>query len=140
MKALVSMALFSSLLSGCSFLGLHIRVPADRAPADEAAKIEFPQSFENGVHLTGPMAVALEVAMNEFLPPGSEVKTNDPDKRVASCLSRRSTYETLVLKENDDLFFVSFIPDLKRCGLDEEILDGGAVYAIDGRGRVIDVR
>lgn len=78
--------------------------------------------------------------MNEFLPPGSEVKTNDPDKRVANCLSRRSIYETLVLKANEDLFFVSFIPDLRRCGLDEEILDGGAVYAIDGRGRVLDVR
>jgi hypothetical protein len=78
--------------------------------------------------------------MNEFLPPGSEVKTNDTDKRVAQCLSRRSTYEALVLRANDDLFFVSFIPDLKRCGLDEEILDGGAVYAIDGTGRVLDVR
>jgi hypothetical protein len=140
MKALVPMTLLSGLLSGCSFLGLSIRVPAERAPAEEAAKIEFPQSFEKGVHLTGPMAVALEVAMNEFLPPGSEVKTNDPDKRVANCLSRRSTYETLLLKASDDLFFVSFIPDLKRCGLDEEILDGGAVYAIDGRGRVLAVR
>jgi len=140
MKAFASMALACSLLSGCTFLGLSIRLPADRAPAEEAEKIEFPQSFEKGVHLTGPMAVALEVAMNEFLPPGAEVKTNDADKRVANCLSRRSTYETLVLKANEDLFFVSFIPDIKRCGLEEEILDGGAVYAIDGRGRVLGVR
>lgn len=90
--------------------------------------------------MSGPMAAALEVAMNDFLPSGREVRTNDPDKRIAACLSRRSTYETLVLSTSDDLFFVAFVPDLKRCGLDDEILDGGAVYAIDGKGRILDTR
>jgi hypothetical protein len=41
---------------------------------------------------------------------------------------------------NDDLYFVSFSPSLKRCGLERYILDGGAVYAIDGKGRILSVR
>jgi hypothetical protein len=140
MKAFVPLILISGMMSGCSFLGYYKREKAERAPPEEAAMIKFPDSLEGGVHLTGPMAAALETAMNEFLPPGKELKTNDPDERVAACLSRRSTYETLVLSASDDLFFVAFIPALKRCGLDEEILDGGAVYAVDGKGRILGMR
>ena len=140
MKAFVPMVLVSSLMSGCSYLGIYRRERAERAPPEESAKVVFPNSLEGGTPLTGPMMAALSVAMNEFLPPGSAVETQDPDKRVAACLSRWSTYETLVLKDNDDLFFVAFIPDLRRCGLEEEILDGGAIYAIDGRGRILGTR
>jgi hypothetical protein len=140
MKALIPAVLLSSMLSGCSLLGFHVQRHAERAPPEEAAKVDFPDSFENEIHVPGPMAVALEVAMNEFLPPGSSVTTNDPDKRVASCLSRRNSYEILLIKSSDDLFFVKFIPNLKRCGLEDEILDGGATYAIDNKGRVLGVR
>jgi hypothetical protein len=140
MKAFVPVIMLSGLLSGCSFFGYYRRAKAERAPPEEAAKVQFPDSLEGGIHLSGPTLNAVDIAMNEFLPLGKEMKTNDPDKRVAACLSRRSTYETLVLKDSDDLFFVSFIPDLKRCGLEDEILDGGAVYAIDGKGRVLDAR
>ncbi|WP_075207500.1 hypothetical protein [Archangium violaceum] len=140
MRVFIPAVLLSCMLSGCSFLGFQLRRHAERAPPEEAAGIKFPASFENETHVPGPMAVALEVAMNEFLPPGSGITTNDSDKRVANCLSRRSSYEILLMKSSDDLFFVRFIPNLKRCGLEDEILDGGATYAIDGRGRVLDVR
>lgn len=140
MRALVPLVLLSSLLNGCSYLGFYRREKAERASPEEAATLTFPNSLEGATHMTGPMMAALAVAMNEFLPPGSAWETEDPDKRVAACLSRWSTYETLVLKDSDELFFVTFIPDLKRCGLEEEILDGGAVYAIDGRGRVLGMR
>jgi len=140
MKAFVPVIALSMMMNGCSFLGYYKYTRAPRASPEEIASIQFPDSLEGGIHLSGPMMNALGVAMNGFLPPGQEVETNDPDKRVAACLSHRSTYETLVLQGDDDLFFVSFIPDLKRCGLDDEILDGGAVYAIDGKGRILDVR
>ncbi|MBZ4419321.1 hypothetical protein [Myxococcus sp. RHSTA-1-4] len=138
-RALIT-ALLALPLTACSLFGYHKLPKAERAPPEEAARVEFPDSFEDGIHLTGPMAAALEVAMTEFLPPGSEVKTNAKNKRVAQCLSRRSTYETLILKASDTLYFVAFIPDLKRCGLEDEILDGGAVYAVDNMGRVLGVR
>jgi hypothetical protein len=140
MKKVIAVAVLPLMLSGCSFLGFHVTRRAERAPPEESAKVVFPGYFDNEIHVPGPMAVALEVAMNEFLPPGSKVRTNDPDKRVANCLSLRSSYEVLLIKSSDDLFFVKFIPNLERCGLKNEILDGGATYAIDGKGRVLGVR
>jgi hypothetical protein len=137
MRLLALSVVFCASLSGCSWFGYSRRAKAEWAPAAEAATVRFPDSFERGVQLTGPMVAALEVAMNEFLPPGSEVQTNDPDKSIARCLSRRETYETFVLRERDDLFFVLFIPVLERCGIDAEILDGGGIYAIDGKGRIL---
>ncbi|AFE03795.1 putative lipoprotein [Corallococcus coralloides DSM 2259] len=111
-----------------------------QSSSEETAAVVFPSSFKEGVHLEGPVMAALEVAMNEFLPPGSELQTQDPDKRMAQCLSRRSTYDTHVLQSGADLFFVWFSPQPARCGLNEPILDGGAVYAIDGQGRILDRR
>ena len=140
MRKILPLILLSTLTSGCSYLGYYKHVKAERAPPEESSKVQLPTSSEGGTHLTGPMLSALGVAMNEFLPPGQTFKTNDPDKRVALCLSLWSTYETLVQQSSDDLFFVTFIPDIKRCGLQDIILDGGAVYAIDGKGRILDVR
>lgn len=133
-------ALLCIPLTGCSLLGYHKAKKASWAPPEEAAALVFPNSFKEGAHLSGPMMAALEVAMNEFLPPGAELKTQDPDKRMAECLSRRSTFDTHVLQAGNDLFFVWFSPDTSRCGLSEPILDGGAVYAIDGQGRILDRR
>jgi hypothetical protein len=46
-----------------------------------------------------------------------------------------------VVKTDDDLFFVSFLPNLVRCGIEPDVMlmDAGAVYAIDGRGRILNV-
>ncbi|MFL5349416.1 MAG: hypothetical protein ACJ8AT_31840 [Hyalangium sp.] len=82
---------------------------------------------------------ALEIARHEFMPPG--VKATSSDERLAHCLARRDVYDVTVLKANDDLYFVSFLPNLARCGIEPEVMlmDAGAVYAIDGRGRVLNV-
>ncbi|HSP78142.1 MAG TPA: hypothetical protein VLQ93_06415, partial [Myxococcaceae bacterium] len=110
----------------------------ERAPPEEAEKVEFPNSFEKGVRLSGPMMTALQIAMNDFMPPGSKM-TGD-DERIARCLSRWDTFDTSVLRISDELYFVSFLPRLSRCGIDEIVLDAGATYAIDGKGRILDVR
>ncbi|WP_147444347.1 MULTISPECIES: hypothetical protein [unclassified Corallococcus] len=136
----MGIALLCIPLAGCSLLGYHKAKKAPWAPPDEAAAVVFPTSFKEGLHLEGPVLAALEVAMNEFLPAGTEITTTDPDKRVAQCLSKRSSYDTHVLQAGEDLFFVWFSPDLSRCGLNVPILDGGAVYAIDARGRILDRR
>ncbi|MBN8229256.1 hypothetical protein JYK02_17240 [Corallococcus macrosporus] len=140
MKTSMGIALLCVPLTGCSLLGYHKVQKAVWAPPEEAAAVVFPNSFKEGVHLEGPMMTALEVAMNEFLPPGSELQTRESDKRMAQCLSKRSSYNTHVLQSGDDLFFVWFSPNPSRCGLNEPILDGGAVYAIDGQGRILDRR
>jgi hypothetical protein len=142
MKSFVPVVLCCSyLLTGCSLLshlGYYKHPKVERASPEEAEKVRFPDSFEKGVHLSGPTTVALQVAMNDFLPPGSKVKGDN--ERIAQCLSRWETFDTSVLQVNEDLYFVSFLPRLSRCGIDEIVLDAGATYAIDGKGRIIDVR
>lgn len=131
----------SCFLTGCSVLshfGYYKHQKALRAPPDEADKVKFPDSFETGRHLSGPMMAALKVAMDDFRPPG--VKMKGDDERIAQCLSRWETFDTSVLQVSEDLYFVSFLPRLSRCGIEEIVLDAGATYAIDGKGRILDVR
>ncbi|MFY2556173.1 hypothetical protein ACN469_00860 [Corallococcus terminator] len=134
---LIALLCGASLLSGCSLLGYHKPRKAERAPPEEASKVTFPDSMEQGVHLDGPAMAALEIAMNAFLPP--DRKPDARDEALARCLARRDTYDASVLKENDDLYFVSFLPRLSRCGIELEtpLMDAGAVYAIDARGRIL---
>jgi len=75
------------------------------------------------------------VAMDEFMPPGTRVKADD--ERLARCLSKWETYDISVLKADDGIFFVRFFPKISRCGLGAIVLDAGAVYAVDGRGRIL---
>ncbi len=139
MRTWVALACLS-LLSGCSFLGYYRLKKAERAPLEEAAKVKFPDSFESGLALDGPLMVAIEVAMNDFLPPGSKAKLSDGHKPLEKCLSNRSTYDVVALRSEEGIFFVSIFPVMARCGLDQTLLDAGAVYAVDGNGRILDVR
>jgi hypothetical protein len=136
----VALLLCSQSLTGCSYFGFYRYRRAEMAPPSEAEKVTFPTSYEKGIHLEGPTMAALEVARTEFMPPG--VKAEAQNKELAQCLQRRDIYEVSVLKENDNLFFVSFWPDLSRCNIkttDFITFDAGATYAIDGRGRVLAV-
>jgi hypothetical protein len=125
-------------LTGCGFLGIYKHQKAERAPLEEAEKMRFPDSFEPGIHLKGPTMAALKVVMDDFLPPG--VKVTGDDERIVECLSHWETYDTSILRVSDDLYFVRFLPRLSRCGIDAIVLDAGATYAIDGKGRILDVR
>ncbi|MCK8501541.1 MULTISPECIES: hypothetical protein [Myxococcus] len=127
-------------LSGCSYFGYHKQEKARWAPPEQRRELDFPDSFATGLHLTGPMAVAMDAALRDFLPPGGRPSGRGTDPRVEECLSRRSTYETFILQANEDLYFVRFSPVLDRCGLDVPILDGGAVYAVDGQGQILEAR
>lgn len=129
-------------LTGCAnlgaFLGYYKRPTAVWAPPEEAEALKFPNSFEGSTRLTGPMMKALEVARNEFMPPGTD-PAHEEDL-VAQCLSRWETFTTSVMQVNEDLFFIRFSPDgLAQCAPGRMVLDGGAVYAIDGRGRILAV-
>jgi hypothetical protein len=125
----------SLLLTGCSFLGYYKHKKADWALPEDAATIEFPNSLEKGVHLTGPMMAALKVAMDDYLPPWTAPeKETTPEGR---CLSRWDTMNTTVFQANENLFFVRILPDLTKCAPGFIVLDAGAVYAIDGKGRIL---
>ena len=125
-------------LAGCSFFGYYKYKRAERAPAEESSNIKFPNSYEAGIHLDGPAMAALEVARNEFLP--LHARGISHSREMANCIARRDMYDVTVLKANDNLYFVSFLPRLERCGIvpDVPVVDLGRVYAIDGAGRILD--
>jgi hypothetical protein len=136
MKSLLPLVLCcSGVLTGCSLLGLYRLEKPQWAPPEEAAAVQFPNSMEGGVRLTGPMMRALKVAMNDYLPPGT--RPEDQKTPEARCLARWDTINTTVQQASDDLFFVRFSPDLSRCAPGFIVLDAGAVYAIDGQGRIL---
>lgn len=124
----------AGLLSGCGYFGYYRHTPAERASPEEAAAVRFPDSLETGVRLTGPMMAALQVAMDDYRPPGIRPeKLTPPD----SCLARWEYIQTTVLQVSETLFFVEFAPDLRACGPGYIVLDAGATYAIDGQGRIL---
>ncbi len=128
----------SAVLPGCSYFGYYKYEKALRAPAGASEKIQFPHSYEDGIHTDGRMSRALAVAMSDFLPPGT-TRSGD-NQRVAWCLSRWDTYDIFMQRVSDDLFFINFSPILSRCGLDDSLIpDAGTEYAVDGQGRIIDV-
>jgi hypothetical protein len=140
MRALVPVVLVAQMLSGCALLGYHRRPKAERAPPEEAQQVSFPDSFEGAIDIRGPLMAAVEVSMNDFLSPGAKVTVTDGYEPLEQCLSRRDTYDVVALPYGDGLFYVSFTPHLERCGLANTILDGGAEYILDGRGRILSVR
>lgn len=140
MRMLPLVVLLSSVLSGCSLLGFYRLPRAERVPPEEAGKVSFPESFEGAIDINGPLLSAVEVAMNDFLPPGAQVRVSDGYEPLERCLSRRDTYDVVALPYGEGLFYVSFTPRLERCGLANAVLDGGAEYVIDGRGRVLQSR
>lgn len=124
------------LLQGCAFLGIYRYKKAVWAPPEEADTVRFPDSMEKGVHLTGPMMAALKVAMDDYLPPWTNPeKEKTPEGR---CLSRWDVMDTTVMQAGENLFFVRIIPDFTKCAPGVIVLDAGAVYAIDGQGRILD--
>ncbi|HYO69092.1 MAG TPA: hypothetical protein VEU33_23730 [Archangium sp.] len=135
MRAITPVALCcAGLLTGCGYFGYYKHTKAPWAPPEQASAVEFPSSLEKGVQFTGPMLAALKVAMDEYRPPGLNPETLPlPDR----CLARWEYINVRVLKASDDLFFVEFTPDLRKCGPGLIVPDAGATYAIDGKGRIL---
>ena len=123
-------------LTGCSFFRYGLYKKAEWAPPDVASRVKFPNSYEQGAHLDGPLVVALEAAVNDFLPPGSGPRNSEDP--VSRCLSLRETFHVSIYQPGDNnIFFVRFTPDLSRCAPGAIIADGGAEYAVDAEGRIL---
>jgi hypothetical protein len=81
------------------------------------------------------MMAALKVAMDDYRPPSINPDALKlPEDR---CLARWENINTTVLQANENLFFIRFSPDLSKCAPGSIMLDVGAVYAIDGQGRIL---
>lgn len=138
MRLLLPALLCSYALSGCVLLerfGYYKYQKAERAPPEEATRIQFPNAYEGGVQLNGAMTRALAVAMNDYLPPHTRPETQQGPE--FQCLARWDTYRTVVMQANDNLYFVLLSPDLSKCAPGFIVPDAGAEYAIDGQGRIL---
>ncbi len=122
-------------LTGCSYLGYYKHEKPEWAPPQEAAKVAFPSALEGGLRLTGPMMVALKVAMADYRPPW--VRPERQEQPEDRCLADWSYIQTSVVQAGEDLFYVLFTPDLRECGPGFIVPEAGALYAIDGKGRIL---
>src|SRR5688500_11030784 len=136
MRPVLSVIVCSSvLLTSCSYFGYYKHQKSEWAPPEEGANVQFLNSLEGGVRLTGPMMAALNVAMNDYRPAG--VTPESEKTPEGQCLARWEYVNTTVFQASDDLFYVLFAPDLSQCGPGFIVFDAGAEYAIDGRGRIL---
>ncbi|RYZ39680.1 MAG: hypothetical protein EOO71_19140 [Myxococcaceae bacterium] len=122
------------LISGCA---LFQRAPRPvHAPAEEAATVQFSSDLPaTGLQeLSGTVATAIQLAMDDFRPPGSKPHRNATP--TEQCLYRRQSFDVQAAPGPEGTVFVRFLfnPDACAPGERAVVLDMGATYAIDVKG------
>ncbi|AGC41943.1 hypothetical protein MYSTI_00593 [Myxococcus stipitatus DSM 14675] len=117
----------------------------EKAPPEEAAHYKFPIALptEGQQVLSGPIAAAVSLAMEDFLPLGHTLPSDaSPMER---CASRRDAYDVTAVPGSADasVVFVSFSPRESTCrdlpGPSRS--DTPVVYAVDiTRSRILSVQ
>ncbi|MBJ6764388.1 hypothetical protein JGU66_26755 [Myxococcaceae bacterium JPH2] len=121
------------LLSGCSlFRGAPRPV---HAPAEEAAKVQFPRDLprEGLLEVPGPIAAAISLAMEDFRPLGT--KPHAGATPLEQCLYRREAFDVAAAPGPEGIVYVQFSFSPSHCAEHERdiVLDMGATYAVDVR-------
>jgi hypothetical protein len=123
------------LLPACALFQRPYRPP--HAPAEEAARVEFPLDLpaDTRTTLTGDVLTAMQLALDDFLP--LDVKPHNGATAVELCLYQRESYEVIASPGPQGVTFVrvTLRPDV--CEKQNIILDMEATYAIDVPGRRI---
>jgi len=135
----------SLLLSLCLFLPScalfqHPFRPV-HAPPEEAIQIMFPLELpaEGRQVIRGPMAAAIQLAMDDFLP--RDVNPHPGASPDEVCLYRRESYDIFSAPGPDGVMFVNIAVAPDACKTSGPGLDGGATYAIDTRAwRILAVK
>lgn len=122
------------LLPGCA---LFQRSPRPvHAPPEEAAAVQFPSDLPaTGLQeLSGTLATAIQLAMDDFRPPGA--KPHRGATPTEQCLYRRQSFDVQAAPGPEGIVFVRFLFNPEACTAEERavVLDMGATYAIDVKG------
>lgn len=119
------------LLPGCALLQWYRR-PVHASP-EEAAQVQFPLELpaESRMKIPGVMATAIQLAMDDFRPPGA--KPHPGATPEEECLYRRESYNVFASPGPEGVMFVRFVLSPEACNLGDPILDMGATYAVDVR-------
>ncbi|WXH28588.1 hypothetical protein WA016_02533 [Myxococcus stipitatus] len=85
--------------------------------------------------LDGTTLKALQIAMHDFMPPGT-VPPKDADA-MSICLHKWETFDAWV-RRGDGMTFINFTPkESERCGLSTFVMDPGAAYAVSDDGVIL---
>ncbi|WP_342377883.1 hypothetical protein NVS55_01125 [Myxococcus stipitatus] len=130
----LTLAALTLTLCGCHLFRSRPKPPV--APPEVAANIQFPTwSKDSSTTVEGPQLRALQIAMEDFLPPG-ESPPKDADA-MTRCLFTLATYDAWLVR-GDKMTFVHFTPkEDERCGLKPEVMDPGASYAVSDEGVIL---
>lgn len=137
----VLLLVLCALLSACA---LFRRPPRPvHVPPQEAVKVEFPfepLDLEGSVTVTGPLFVAMQLAMEDFLPWDTQPHKGATPSEL--CLYKRESYEMSAAPRADGVVFVQIWPRPGACDMGQgPVLDFGALYAIDSKTwRILEVR
>ncbi len=137
--ALLACCLF---LSGCSLFRRPFR-PV-RAPPEEAARVVFPfalseQQKQGLTRISGPVAAAIELAMDDFRP--RDIKPPRGATPDEVCMYQRHSFDVTTIPGTDGVLFVRFTLSPGACEQEGMILDAGATYAVDVQGwRILSVQ
>ncbi|WP_224240257.1 hypothetical protein [Hyalangium gracile] len=77
--------------------------------------------------IDGVLLEAIDIAVNDFLPPG--------DSEIP-CERRKESYRYRIFRQGD-VVFVEIMEDPSRCGSQYPSLDSGAAYAVTTDGRIL---
>jgi hypothetical protein len=106
--------------------------PIPHAPPEEAAKVQFPLEVprEGRRRIQGNMAAAIQLAMEDFLPP--EAAPQPGPVVPAPCLYRRESYDVTAAPASEEVMLVRFVVNPGVCDPGESIVDV-TTYAVDVR-------
>jgi hypothetical protein len=130
-----------ALLPACALF--HRPPHPTRASPQEAAGVTFPLeplAIEGNVNVAGPLFVAMQVAMEDFLPWDIEPHKGATPSEV--CLYKRESYDMAAAPGSEGVVFVQIWPRPGACEMGgPPVLDFGAYYAIDTKTwRILAVR
>jgi hypothetical protein len=125
--------LLCAWLPGCALFPFLQRPPRPvHAPPSEAASVTFPPELpaEGRQVLSGPMVVAIQLAMEDFLP--WDVKPHAGATPREICLYKRDSYDVIAAPASAGLIYVNIYPRPGACEMGgPPVLDMSATYAID---------
>jgi hypothetical protein len=132
MKRKILPILLLAFLPACTFLQLFGRYRPERAPQEEARRIDFPMMDpEDSLEIPGTIAAAIQLAMDDFRP--RDLKPHRGATAEELCLYRRESFDVSAFPGPEGVVFVRFLLKPKVCEPSGPILDAGASYAVDVR-------
>ncbi len=130
-----------ALLPACALF--HRPPRPSRASPQEAAGVTFPMEpldIQGSVTVTGPLFMAMQIAMEDFLPWDIQPHKGATPSEV--CLYKRESYDMIAAPGPEGQVFVQIWARPGTCEMGMgPILDVGAYYAIDTKTwRILAVR